>query len=128
VNPQLLQMLLPYLMQLFGQGGAGGQSPLTSMFGQNGQNALAQSAQPTGTQNALQPTGGSVQAPSGVVGGATPVTGAGTGFADPNAVPSPQNQISPTGAPQSMQGLWSSLMTGLQNNSLTSGQPTGFGG
>lgn len=124
MNPQLLQMLLPYLMQLFqGQGnGAGGQNPLASLFGQNAQNAFAPpTGQPTGGQNMLQSAGG-VMAPTGTVEGQNatgqPVPGA--------SVPSPQNQISPTGAPQSLGGIWNSLFAGMQNNALAGGQP--FGG
>lgn len=129
MNPQLLQMLLPYLMQLFqGQGsGAGGQNPLASLFGQNAQNAFAPpTGQPTGGQNMLQPTMGSSQAPAGVVGGQTPVTGNTT--PDASVVPSPQNQISPTGAPQSLGGIWNSLFAGMQNNALAGGQSPGAAG
>ena len=129
MNPQLLQMLLPYLLQLFQ--GQGGSNPLGQMFGQNAQNAFAgqqQQQQPTaqtganasnmlqpvaptqGPGNTTQPVSGGVQAPSGVVG----------------TVPSPQNGISPTGAPQSMNEIWNSLLAGLQNNSLGApAAPTG---
>ena len=126
MNPQLLQMLLPYLLQLFGQG-QNGQSSLSALFGQNGQNELAQPTMGVvGGQNLLQPAtpagasapsaplGGSAQAPTGVVGGMTPMTG---GTSAPAS--SPQSAISPTGAPQSLSGIWSSLLSGLQNNSLT---------
>src|SRR5580704_8609592 len=122
MNPQLLQMLLPYLMQLF-QGGQGGGSPLMQLFGQNGQNSFMQPpAQATPeTNNMLQPVSGGVQGPSGVVGGQTPVNGQ-NGSVPGATVPSPQNGISPTGAPQSMNGIWTSLLAGMQNNALQAPQ------
>jgi hypothetical protein len=123
MNPQLLQMLLPYLMQLF-QGQGGGANSLMSLFGQNGQNSFMQpqqQQQAPEASNMLQPVSGGVQAPSGVVGGQTPVNGQ-TGSAPGASVPSPQNGISPTGAPQSMNGIWTSLLAGLQNNALQAPQ------
>ena len=120
MNPQLLQMLLPYLLQLFGQGQSqDAQSPLPSLFGQNGSNTLMQPTAPSAPTNAL------LNPQASGVGGQTPVTGQSVGpqiVQDPgqaNSVPSPQNQISPTGAPQSLSGIWNSLLAGLQNNSLS---------
>jgi hypothetical protein len=115
MNPQLLQLFLPYLMQLFqGQSGQNGQHPFASLFGQN--TLMGQTGGASGSPNALQsaqpgtPSAGSALAPANVVGGQVPVASPGqtSSFA-----------VSPTGSPQSMEEIWRGLFSGMQNNSLT---------
>jgi len=138
MNPQLLQMFLPYLMQLLGQGGHGGQSPFTSLFGQNAQNTLTGGGDgggTTGWPNMLQ--GGAVPGPimhdpgqvnpSAVVGGQTPVGGQpsvpGMLMHDPGQVQPPPAAAPPNAASTTMpdlSGAWGSLFAGMQNNSLSS--------
>jgi len=147
MNPQLLQLFLPYLMQLFGQGGQNASNPLTQLFGQNGTNMLSDvNSGAVGWHDTLQPASASGQ-PAGTVtlggngpagSGQTPVTGTTPAANNPAGLSvnagtaSPQSGISPTGAPQSLSGIWNSLLTGLQNNSLSgqSGGPSSnlFGG